>query len=305
MLQRRLLNKLLHRCHTLQSISSLQVKSLSSDQQFYSHLTHRKLVEVSGVNAFKLIQGIVTNDVDTLSPSSPLLYSHILNVKGRVLFDTLIYYRSDDTLSIEVDSGLVGQFVKTLMMYNLRSKVKIKRSEEGVYAVYGAGTQPCERGLADPRLPDLGYRYLTSPPSGVTEASIDTYHAHRVKLGVGEGNRDIVSGSAFPFEHNLDYLNGVSFTKGCYIGQELTARTHHVGETRKRVVPVTLDQEIELTGSSKLLAGKRGAGKLLSLYGTQGLAIVRFPHLGAKLLVEGTTASLTASKPNWWPEDKV
>lgn len=303
MLQRRLLTKLLHRCHTFNKQSTIGL-SYNSNQPLFSQLTHRKLVEVSGVNAFKLIQGVVTNDVETLSPSSPLLYAHILNVKGRVLFDTLIYYKSDEELLIEVDSERVAQFMKTLMMYNLRSKVKIQRSEKGVFAVYGSIlTQPCERGLADPRLADLGYRYLTSPPLGVPEAPIESYHSHRVGLGVSEGNRDIVSGAAFPFEHNLDYLNGVSFIKGCYIGQELTARTHHVGETRKRVVPVTLEREIQIEGSPKLLAGKRSAGKVLSLYGTQGLAIVRFPHLGAKLLVDGTSTSLTASQPHWWPKE--
>ncbi|XP_063685881.1 putative transferase CAF17 homolog, mitochondrial [Bolinopsis microptera] len=219
------------------------------------------------------------------------------------MFDNIIY-RHEDTYLIEVDASLVTKFLKFLSMYNIRSKAKIAIRDEPVYVSFIPGSSLLDGGYIDPRLPLLGCRHIGSPPEGASTVSLSEYDRHRVSLGVSEGSRDITSGKDFPFEHNLDFLNGVSFSKGCYIGQELTARTHHVGETRKRVVPVKMTENVEdIELPARISKGSRAAGKLLSVYGNIGLAVLRFPYLDQELSIKGSDVKLVGSKPSWWPEE--
>lgn len=266
-------------------------------------------MSVNGLQSTKLLQGLFTNDIEKVTVGS-VMFTHVLNVKGRVLFDSIVYSVDEHSFLIEVDKSLAGNFVKLLKMYNIRSKAAISEEEVEVYASFSSGSPTddidSEDGsYPDPRLSLLGRRYLGKPPKDAVIVSEDEYHQLRVSLGVSEGSRDIAHGKDFPFEHNLDYLNGVSFTKGCYVGQELTARTHHVGETRKRVVPVRLSGPLpQDILPAKLTTGKRGAGKLLSVYGDMGLAVIRFPYLDMDLDVGGGSGvTVIGSKPEWWPED--
>jgi len=166
----------------------------------------------------------------------------------------------------------------------------------------------------DPRLAPLGHRLLLDtsecPSQYLTEecqvGTSDDYVIHRCKLGVAEGADDIPIGKATPLEFNLDYLHGVSFHKGCYIGQELTARTHHTGVIRKRILPLDLDVSLEAGDdelSVKNEAGK-AVGKLRRTQGEVGLGLMRLKEsFAATKLVVGDVP-VTVMKPNWWPRDK-
>ncbi|KAL5266641.1 hypothetical protein ACHWQZ_G003869 [Mnemiopsis leidyi] len=271
-----------------------------------AELHNRQLVEISGPESGKLLQGLFTNDINNLSGTHTALYTHLLNVRGRIMFDNIVYRPNDDVYFIEVDKSLVSKFLKFVSMYNIRSKAKIAVRDEPVYASFVPGSSLLDGGYVDPRLPLLGCRHIGSPPDRASTVSLHEYDRHRVALGVSEGARDISSGKDFPFEHNLDFLSGVSFSKGCYIGQELTARTHHVGETRKRVVPVKLSEDVEDTQLSlpaRISLGSRAAGKLLSTYGDIGLAVLRFPYLDQELSIKDSHVTLVGRKPAWWPEE--
>lgn len=167
----------------------------------------------------------------------------------------------------------------------------------------------------DPRLDLLGHRLITDqnqdplthlPAGSVTQAS-DQFTQLRCSLGVTEGVWDTPSGKCFPLEYNMDYLHGVSFQKGCYVGQELTARTHHTGVVRKRILPIKLSEDVikdegeELTVVTE--AGK-SVGKVRRLEGRLGLALIRLKEgfSAPRLFVKGVEVELF--KPVWWPPEK-
>lgn len=221
-------------------------------------LPSRRLVSLSGPDAAKFLQGLVTNNVDP-SRQSPF-YSAFLDARGRVLWDVFIWVypelvAKEEAWScyIEVDGGEVAALSKHLRRHKLRSKIKIEVVEEtelGVWAAWGTSPEQLQSeqlvaSLIDPRGPDFGTRCLfkgnkaaMNPP--VPIADTVQYHIRRCVYGIPEGPQEIQRESALPMECNIDLSQGIDFRKGCYVGQELTIRTKHTGVVRKRVLPVQL-----------------------------------------------------------------
>ncbi|KAL2769066.1 putative transferase CAF17, mitochondrial isoform 2 [Daubentonia madagascariensis] len=159
----------------------------------------------------------------------------------------------------------------------------------------------------------MGWRLLTQDegpalvPGGRLGDSRD-YHQHRYRQGVPEGVHDLPPGVALPLESNLAFMNGVSFTKGCYIGQELTARTHHMGVIRKRLFPVRLSGPLPTggidPGTPVLTESGQAAGKFRAGQGDMGLALLQSEKIKGPLHIrtsESSQVALTASVPDWWP----
>ncbi|XKL59915.1 hypothetical protein PGB90_000931 [Kerria lacca] len=168
----------------------------------------------------------------------------------------------------------------------------------------------------DPRLHVLGYRVVSCPSIDVvkimTDKGIDVnktndYIVFRYKLGVAEGVRELPLGNCFPLEANCDYLNGVSFHKGCYIGQELTARIHHTGTVRKRLMPLILSSSVPESECDRdliITIGENKVGKLRGIYKTYGIALLRLTGVlenTSNLRISGISAS--TYKPFWWPQE--
>jgi len=159
----------------------------------------------------------------------------------------------------------------------------------------------------DPRAQGLGKRAWIPSFSDVANCDNEaTYHDIRYSIGVAEGPEEIPSGKCFPLEYNADYMHGVSFHKGCYIGQELTARVHHTGVVRKRIMPLELHQELspepELDSNILTVEGGKRVGKLRGLRGQLALGLIRVEEVGrerCQVLVGQTKADVWA--PNWWP----
>lgn len=253
-------------------------------------LPDRGAVTIAGEDARTFLQGLVTNDM-ALIDKQPALYAGLLTPQGKILFDFFVV-ATPEGFCLEVARSNAGELVERLKMYKLRSKVEILDASAdytvaaiwgGEYAPHGNGKPPLL--FADPRLPGMGYREMTTLRSdwalgGETcdSATQDEYHAHRIGLGVPEGGRDYAFGDAFPHEALFDQLQGVSFKKGCFVGQEVVARMQHRGLARRRVVPVVAASALPDPGVP-ITAGGVEIGKLGSTAGNRGLADIRIDRV--------------------------
>lgn len=240
-----------------------------------SVLPDRGVVSVTGPDAIKLLHGLVTNDAGLLE-QQPAIFAGLLSPQGKILFDFFIVKTPDGAL-LDVARDQAAALVKRLTMYKLRAAATIAdvSTDYGVVAVFGDDAQ-FENGLVypDPRLPALGLRAIVAAGDAIAATSdAAEYLVFRVGLGVPEGGRDYAFGEAFPHEALFDQLHGVSFTKGCYVGQEIVSRMEHRGTARKRVVPVNADGP--LAEGAPLLAGDVEIGRVGSVAGARGLAMLR------------------------------
>ncbi|NWX16357.1 CAF17 transferase, partial [Aegotheles bennettii] len=229
---------------------------------------------------------------------------------------------------LECDSGVLDAVQKHLKLYKIRRKVNITPCldlslwavvpGEGAGDIAGSLAKCAEQALVftpDPRTEVMGWRLITKKGADVSEiipgshvGNTQEYHRHRYKQGIPEGVKDLPPGVALPLESNLAYMNGISFTKGCYIGQELTARTHHMGVIRKRLLPVRLSTPLPKDsipeGAEIFTESGKSAGKFRAGGGELGIALLRLANINEPLClnVEGDKVKLTASTPEWWPK---
>jgi folate-binding protein YgfZ len=249
-------------------------------------LPDRGVVSVGGEDAGKLLQGVVSNDMGLLE-TQPALHAGLLTPQGKILFDFFVVQFPDGFL-LETARDKAGALVDRLMLYKLRAKADIRdvSSDYSVAATWGGPYEPRGHGtapllFADPRLAGLGARELVTIDSDwalanekADSATRDEYHAHRIGLGVPEGGKDYPFGDTFPHEALFDQLNGVSFTKGCYVGQEVVSRIQNRATARKRVVPVVGAGALPEPGAA-ISAGGVEIGKLGSVARNRGLALLR------------------------------
>ena len=192
-------------------------------------LIDRALIRLSGEDVRGFLQGLVTNDVAGSLP----VWAALLTPQGKALFDFLIWGDGDDVL-IDCERDAAEGLAKRLTLYRLRRAITIER-EEGL-AVHWAPAG--DLGVVDPRLPDLGQRWLAPADEG--EGADAAWRAHRLALGVTEGRAELGDGATLWLECNAAELNGVSFAKGCYVGQENTARMNWRQKVNRRLVVVPI-----------------------------------------------------------------
>lgn len=184
-------------------------------------LSDRALLRLSGEDVRGFLQGLVTNDIALLAPERPL-WAGLLSPQGKCLFDFLLWADGDDVL-VDCERDAADALAKRLTLYRLRRAITISPASR--FAVHWS---PDDGPIADPRLPALGQRWL-APPDDPAEG----WTEHRLRLGVCEGAAEL--GDLLWLECNAAELNGVSFTKGCYVGQENTARMHHRSKVNRRL----------------------------------------------------------------------
>lgn len=264
-------------------------------------LADRGVVRVNGSDAEKLLQGIITSDMELLA-KQPAIHAALLTPQGKILFEFFVA-RDGDGFVLETAKDQAASLARRLTMYKLRAKVDIHDVSAG-YSVMSAwgDTQHSPRGpggavsFADPRLADLGLRVLAEGGFESMNADAEAYHAHRISLGVPEGGKDYAFGDTFPHEANMDLLNGVSFSKGCFVGQEVVSRMQHRGTARKRIVIVEADNPLQ-TGVA-IMAGQANIGTIGSVAGHRGLALVRLDRVeemqrkGEQITAAGTALTI-------------
>ena len=283
-------------------------------------LEDRGILEVSGPDRRPFLQGLVSNDVEKVS-SEAVRYAALLTAQGRYLHDFVIV-EAGESIWLDSEACRLGDLRKRLSVYRLRAKVSLEEKPELVVATaFGedalavlslpgapAVARVCGSGVAfvDPRLSALGARVIlprdrariTLVELGLAEADFATYDRLRLSLGIPDSTRDLVPEKSILLESGFDELNGIDWQKGCYVGQELTARTKYRGLIKKRLMPVEISGPAPSPGTI-VTADGREVGEMRSSRDGCGLALLRIePVLGGKTLEAGG-AALVPVRPAW------
>jgi tRNA-modifying protein YgfZ len=277
-------------------------------------LSSRAVLHVGGAEAGVFLDRIVTVDVDGIAPGEAG-YGALLSPQGKVLTDFLLV-PVDDGFLVDCPAAAAADLVRRLTLYRLRAPVAIAdvSGDIAVLAIWDLDAPPPMPGriFRDPRHPSLGFRALVpraavGAAEGFEGAMIEpehAYHAHRAALAIPEIGIDVVLGEAFPHEVAMDALSGVSFDKGCYVGQEVVSRMQHRATARRRPVAVSAETQLPEPGTH-IEAGGKAVGSLGSSAGTRGVAIVRLDRvrdaIDAGLPITAGVLPVTISLPDWAP----
>jgi folate-binding protein YgfZ len=283
-------------------------------------LDTRGTLAVSGPDRRAFLQGLVSNDVEKVGPHAAR-YAALLTAQGKYLHD-FIMVEVGESIWLDAEANRLADLRRRLSIYRLRSKVSLEARDDLTVAVVigGAATavldlpgepgsaRPFGSGVAfvDPRLVALGSRLILPratvrqvlADAGLAETDLETYDRLRLSLGVPDGSRDLVLEKSILLESGFDELNGVDWQKGCYVGQELTARTKYRGLIRKRLMPVRIEGPAPAAGAI-VTADGREVGEMRSSLGGLGLALLRIePVLEGKRLT-ADEAVIVPVKPDW------
>lgn len=240
--------------------------------------TERTVLKVSGADAVPFLQDLVTNDISKVGPGR-LVYAALLTPQGKYLFDFLVGEAPDGGLTIDISADRAAAFAQRLTMYRLRRDVQVEATDLPVSLIWGDGEAPAGA-VPDPRDARLGWR-LYGPLTGMELADPADYKALRIAAMVPDTGAELIENDSYILEQGFDRLNGVDFRKGCYVGQEVTARMRHKTELKKGLVKVRI--EGDATAGSAIEFDGKPAGTLHSVNGTDGLAHVRFDRAGGEM----------------------
>lgn len=237
----------------------------------------RIALSVTGKDARALLQDLVTNDLDRLAADN-LVYAALLTPQGKYLFDFFIGLDGDD-LFIDVARDQAPALAQRLAMYRLRRDMEIAATDKPVTLIWGDGPAP-DGAREDPRDPSLGWRVYGAAPVAEPATAAD-YDALRIRLQTPETGVELIPNDTFILEAGFERLNGVDFRKGCYVGQEVTARMKHKTVLKKGLVRVRV--EGQAAPGTPLEADGKPAGALFTNLNGEGLAHLRFDRAGGEM----------------------
>lgn len=301
---------------------------------FYTIMEERGIITLKGPDAKAFLQGVITNDATKVSPSNTI-YAALLTAQGRFLHDFFVS-EHNGTLFIDCEKKRSDDLLERLEKLKLRSDVTIENHPKDYHVVtfYGQPDTISHFGLpntlgttkefldgfvyTDPRLLSMGARAVISwgdesfyrggdlqvPGLSLTRGSLPQYDMMRIKLGIPDGHHDMPAEKAIILECGLDELNAIDWQKGCYMGQELIARTKHRGEIRKRLFPVKVEGPIYADGDRTITFNDEKAGEVLSFQCDVAMALLRLEHVEAaqaqnQPLKLGTLAKIIPQPQSW------
>ena len=274
----------------------------------YIALPGRAVISISGADAKPFLQGLVTNDVDLVAPDRAI-YAALLTPQGKFLHDFFIA-ELDGRLLLDCAAARIADLLKRLKMYRLRAKAEIadESAEWGLWALLPgggtAGSAGARRGgivFTDPRHAALGHRAIMPAgtdmsESGLKEGAFEDYEALRIGLGVPASDSDLIAEKSLLLEYGFDELHGVSFEKGCYVGQEVTARMKHRDLVKKRLFPVALEGPV--APGTAVMAGPVEAGEIRSVLDGRATALLRLDLADRDDLAAGGVP-VRPHRPDW------
>lgn len=281
----------------------------------YTPLPHRAVLMIDGADARSFLNGLVTVNTLALTPLSPR-YGLLLSAQGKWLHDFFLYDGNAGRILLETEAARVDDLAKRLTIYKLRADVTMMRRDDlAVYAAWGAklpdaGAPADGYAFPDPRDARLGWRIYGRPEVveawlgciGPRASDAQDYELHRLGLAIPDGERDFTKERTLPMEWRLDALHAIDFDKGCYVGQEVTARSKFRANLRKQPYTLVAEQTLP-TGRVPVLADGREIGELTSGIGSVGLALLnseQAAQAGAgSIALSVGGIKVVASVPDW------
>ncbi len=272
-----------------------------------SVLSDRSVIAVGGAEARSFLQGLVSNDMENCAPGRAI-YAALLTPQGKILYEFFVT-ESDGRFLVDCSSARAAELIKRLTFYRLRAKIDIALAPDLAVKAVWEGQATLERSahtiaFADPRLTALGFRMIG--PRAVLEAATvgfrhGDYQAHRLRLGVPD-SADLPPDTVFALDAGFEELGGVDFKKGCYVGQEVTARMKHRASARRRFMIAEFEDEPPPPGT-KLDSMGRDLGTFATGAGRRALALVRLDRLdearGANAPITAAGKPVNLQKPSW------
>lgn len=286
----------------------------------FTPLPDRALIAVRGEDRGSFLQGLVSNDVRRVE-AGLAAWAAFLTPQGKFLHEFFMFGLGNG-IWLDCERARRDDLIERLSRYKLRAKVTLEANDDltlgaawgrHVNAAFGMGAdlgqiKPLGAGVVytDPRLADAGVRWALLNENahvvlgelGLTEAPLDDFDRRRIGLGLPDGSRDLEIEKALLLENGFEELHGVDFKKGCYVGQELTARTHFRALIKKRLLPVTIEGPAPAPGTP-LTADGRDAGDMRSVAGSEGLALIRLDVWRTGLELRAESAVVTPHIPKW------
>lgn len=252
-------------------------------------LENRGVIRLSGPDSRSLLQGLITNDIEIVGADTAV-YAGLLTPQGKFLFDLIIIADGEDLL-LDVEASRKTDLIRRLMMYRLRADVAIIDEAASVWALFDGDA---EHGTAypDPRRKSLHTRIISAdnPAPEAEELAYSDYEQCRIQNAVPDSSRDMAVEKYFWLETGAENLNGVSFTKGCFVGQELTARMKHRMSLKKQLIAMQAEGEVQ-PGESIVNEAGKSAGEVRTVAGPFFMAFIRLEYLDQALNVGGIAVS--------------
>ena len=247
---------------------SLTGMTLNS-KPYFVKLNNRGLLQIEGKDRVSFLQNLISNDLELLN-SQTAIYACLLTPQGKFLHDFFVL-KGNDVLLIDCEGGARAQdLYQRLNLYKLRSKINI--SVEDTHPVYAVYNHKTDTSFSDPRHEGLQNRSFTKPEN-IEELAFDVWDEQRIKLCIPDGSRDMEVEKSTLLECRIDQLNGISFDKGCYIGQELTARMHHRGLAKKHLYAIQ-GENLPVSGD-QIKVDDHFIGEMRSTCANIGLALLK------------------------------
>lgn len=256
------------------------------------------VLKVSGIDSSSFLQSIITNDINSAQKGS--IYAMILSPQGRFLFDTFIS-KINDYYLLEARNESLDKFVTKLRMYKLRKSVDIE-TLKGLQVSYFKDQSHIDidakniiHSYADPRYKKLGVRVIAQSDC---DADFNQYIEDKYKYAIPDGNRDIPYDSAIPIEYGAEELNAISYTKGCYIGQELISRTKYQGVVRKKIFKLVSESSVSIENHDILNINQKKIGSICSYWANTAIALLRIEDIESDIItIEGKRFKIIT--PEW------
>ncbi|MCX7289159.1 MAG: folate-binding protein [Rhodobacterales bacterium] len=253
----------------------------------------RTVWSLTGKDALTFLQGLVTNDLRPLDAGPGIVWTALLTPQGKYLADFFVLRRAGGELLIDITTVLAPATLRRLTMYRLRADVQIAAT--ALHVQRGLGQTPPDApsdALADPRHPALGWRAWRAEPG--TPPVID-WDRIRVAHVIPESGTELLPDESYILEAGFERLHGVDFRKGCYVGQEVTARMKHKTELRKGLARVSVKGKA--SAGTEILADGKPAGQLFTRSGDQAIAYLRFDRADATLTAGAASLQLDPTSP--------